>query len=336
MKLLVVTQALDAKHPVLGFFVRWVEALAKHTTSVIVIASSVGEYKLPSNVTVHSLGKELGLERSSRVLRLPALAIALRKEYDTVLVHMIPEFIVAAGIPWKCMGKRVALWYNHTVANPWLKMAVFLSDWVFHTSPFAVTAQFKKAHRMPAGIDTGLFKPNPGVSKVPRSIYFQGRVAPAKNVHILLEAFATLYAKGVAGRLTIVGPEESSYVEPLKERYVELIKKGALVFLGPRRNDETPALYVAHTVSVNLTADGNYDKSVLESIACGTPAMVVSRAFDDLLPPEYRIHSLSAEAVANTLAPALTDSVFPPAPRDAVAREHSLAVLADALTEALS
>jgi glycosyltransferase involved in cell wall biosynthesis len=336
MKLLIVAQALDANHPVLGFFVRWVEELAKRVELVTVIASFVGEYKLPPNVSVHSLGKEIGLERESRALRLPALAIALRKEYNTVLVHMIPEFVVASGIPWCLMGKRVGLWYNHTVANPWLSTAVFLSHCVFFTSPFATTARFGKAKRMPAGIDTDLFKPDPSVRKIPGSVYFQGRLSPAKNIHVLLEAFALLHGRGIAKRLTIVGPEESSYAKPLKEKYAKLISEGAIIFAGPRRNDETPALYSAHAVSVNLTAAGNYDKTVFESIACGTPALVASPAFNDILPPEYRIASLATKDVVKALERALTDPSFPPVPREAVVAKHGLPALADALVEALS
>lgn len=335
MKLLIVAQALDANHPVLGFFVRWVEEVAKRVEKVTVIASFVGEYKLPANVFVHSLGKELGLERESRALRLPALAIALRKEYDSVFVHMIPEFVIAAGIPWLLLGKRVTLWYNHDVANPWLKMGVFLVRTVFYTSPFAVTARFKKAIRMSAGIDTELFKPNPAVSKMPGSVYFQGRVAPSKNVGALLEAFALVHKKGIAKRLTLVGPEEPSYVEPLKEKYAALIKEGIVVFLGPRKNNETPALYQAHAVSVNLAAAGHYDKSVLESIACGTPAVVASPAFDDIVPPEYRITSFEVGDIARALERALGGGL-PPANRDAVVKNHSLQALATALTKALS
>jgi len=58
MKLLVVTQVVDTEDPVLGFFVRWVEELAKHVESVEVICLREGKHMLPVNVHVHSLGKE--------------------------------------------------------------------------------------------------------------------------------------------------------------------------------------------------------------------------------------------------------------------------------------
>jgi hypothetical protein len=48
MRLLIVTQAIDAEDPVLGFFVRWVEELAKKAEMVEVICLKEGNALLPS------------------------------------------------------------------------------------------------------------------------------------------------------------------------------------------------------------------------------------------------------------------------------------------------
>ena len=64
MKLLIVTQAIDSEHPILGFFHRWVEEFAKHCEHVHVICLQAGKHSLPANVTVHSLGKERITERT--------------------------------------------------------------------------------------------------------------------------------------------------------------------------------------------------------------------------------------------------------------------------------
>ena len=57
MKLLIVTQAVDINNPILGFFHRWIEEFSKNCEKVTVIALGVGEYKLPQNVNILSLGK---------------------------------------------------------------------------------------------------------------------------------------------------------------------------------------------------------------------------------------------------------------------------------------
>lgn len=172
MKLLIVTQVVDRNHPILGFFHRWIEEFAKHTETLHVIALQVGEYELPKNVTVHSLGKEEGSGKIERVMRFYKYVWSLGDEYDAVFVHMNPEYVVLAGFWWRMMGKRVSLWYNHTVGSFWLRIAKFLVKRVFHTSPYAFPARYKNAERMPAGIDTELFKPRPEVKKISKSIYY--------------------------------------------------------------------------------------------------------------------------------------------------------------------
>lgn len=298
MRLLIVTQAVDLSHPVLGFFHRWIEEFAKHFEHIHVIALQTGEYDLPKNVTVRSLGKEKGANRLHRVLNLASYLLNLHKNYDVVFVHMNPEYIVLAGWWWRLTGKKIGLWYNHTVGSVLLKIAQPFTNVVFHTSPYAYTARYKNAERMPAGIDTEVFKPLSDVNRRPKSVYFQGRIAPAKNVHILLEAFARLFINGLADQLTLVGPEDAAYTKPLKERYAALIERGAVSFHGPVPNRDTPPLFVSHSLSINLTAAGNYDKTVLESLACGTPCIVASNAFSGVVPDAWILRAVDADALA--------------------------------------
>ena len=249
---------------------------------------------------MHSLGKERGAGKLQRVATFYALLSRLHKEYDAVFVHMNPEYLVLAGLWWRLAGKRVGLWYNHTVGSLWLKVGQLFTHKVFHTSPFAYTARYGNAHRMPAGIDTNIFKPMPEIIKKPGSIYFQGRVSPAKRVHIILEAFDLLRQSGEEVTLTIAGPEDEAYVAPLKQKYAQYLEEGVLTFLGPQKHSETPKLFNEHTVSINLTDDGNYDKTVLESLACGTPAIVSSKAFADA--PVISIEVPKAKYVAEALS----------------------------------
>jgi len=41
MKLLIITQAVDKNHPVLGFFHRWVEELAMHFVHIFVVRNPI-------------------------------------------------------------------------------------------------------------------------------------------------------------------------------------------------------------------------------------------------------------------------------------------------------
>lgn len=301
MKLLVVTQTLDTNDPVLGFFHRWITEFASHMESIEVICLNEGVHSLPNNVRVHTLGKRQGGHRLLYVLRFWWLVVKLRRSYDTVLVHMNPEYILLAADFWLMSGKKIALWYNHEVGSWALKLAAPVCSKIFHTSPYAYTARYAQAVKMPAGIDTSVFVPRDTL--IPsRSVYMQGRVAPAKNVHVLLAALRILRERQEHARATIVGPIDHTYGLKLHTEYDDLLDGDGVTMKGPVRNEETPALYAAHQVSVNLAADGNYDKTVLESLACGTPAIVSSRAFADIIPGEWRIPYQDPQALAEALS----------------------------------
>src|SRR3989344_8155720 len=194
MKLLVLTQSVDAKDPVLGFFHRSLLELAGRVEEIIVIALYVGKHSLPENVRVYSLGKECGTSRMTRVLRLLRYIVVLRKEYDAVFVHMNEEYVLFGGWLWRMWGKKIYLWRNHYAGSFRTTLAARLSTNVFYTSKDSYTARFANALSMPVGIDTKLFKPNPSVTPPPHSILSLGRIAPSKHIHVLIEAMHQLDA----------------------------------------------------------------------------------------------------------------------------------------------
>jgi len=336
MRLLIVTQAVDENDPVLGFFCGWLAEFSKHFETIAVVTLRAGDYRLPQNVSVHPLKGG----RVQRLFRYWHLLFSLRKEYTHVFVHMSPEFAIAGAPAWLVLGKKTALWYNHTQKSFRLWLAARLVKIIFHTSPYAASARFSHSRRMPAGIDTELFKPS-GAPKDPAGVYFQGRVAPAKRVDELCEAVREVRGKGIPAVLTAAGPEDVRYGKELRERYRDLIKEKALVFLGPRKNTDTPLFYSAARVSVNLTASGNYDKTVLESMACETPTIVSSSAFADMIPakwivPEHDRSALAQKIVEVMRLPEAEYHELGTSLRMEVVAKHSLPKLGDELFRALS
>jgi len=345
MKLLVVTQAVDLGEPVLGFFHRWIEELAARVESVEVICLKEGEHHLPENVHVYTLGKPRDVMHSrgwfARIgytLRFYALAWKLRGRYDTVFVHMNPEYIALAGPFWRTWGKHIALWYNHPARPLALSIAARFAGAVFYTSPYAASATYRHALRMPAGIDTDVFKPQLA-TRDRTKLYMQGRVTPSKGVHVALAALRVLRER-MPATLTIVGPEDTAYAAGLKERFAEEIAAGAVEFAGTKRNSETPALYSAAGAAINLAAAGHFDKTVLEPMACGTPVVVASPAFADIIPPEWIVPADDPEALAGTLErlielPDEDYRALGTLLRERIVREHSLTVLMDRLADVL-
>lgn len=337
MRVLLVTQAIDTDDPVLGFFVRWVDAIARQVERVEVICLRKGAYTLPDNVRVYALRERDHTSRLRIVLRFYRHLWSLRNAIDVVMVHMNPEYVILGGLWWRIRGVRVTLWYNHPYRGLRLRAAAWLAHRVFYTSPYAATASSKKAVRMPAGIDTALFTPR--AAKRDRfGVYFQGRVAPSKRAHLLLEAVRLLRVRGVPAVATLVGPEERAYGTQLRSDFDDLFATGGAVLLGPRRNDETPELFSAQGVSVNLAAAGHYDKSVLEALACETPVVTSSPAFSDIIPGAWIVREDTPEALAQTLQNLMTLSneeycALGASLRTIVEQRESLALLVERLVQ---
>lgn len=314
MRLLVCTQVVDKQDPFLGFMHRWIEEFAARCDHVEVICLREGEHAFPDNVRVHSLGKENGTQtprglsgigvRLRYSLRFMRLIWRVRHEYTDVFVHMNVEYMILGGLLWRMLRKGTGLWYNHGADHLSLRIALGLAHIVFYTSSFAASARSHKAFQMPVGIDTELFAYR-GEERKRNSIYMQGRMSAAKNVHILLGAVHILRERGISATATIVGPEDPAYGKKLRTQFAHLIEDHAVTFLGPREYTSTSTLFASHEVSVNLAPKGCFDKTVVESLACETPVVASSDALADLVPPALRCRENDPISLADTLQRAL-------------------------------
>jgi len=320
MKLLVLTQSVDAKDPVLGFFHRSLLELAGRVEEIIVITLYVGKHSLPENVRVYSLGKERGTSRMTRVLRLLRYIIVLRKEYDAVFVHMNEEYVVLGGVLWKLFGKKIYLWRNHYAGSFLTAVAARLSTNVFYTSKDSYTAHFANALSMPVGIDLELFKPNPSLTPAPHSILSLGRIAPSKHIHVLIEAMRQLDASYTLDLYGDALPKDRNYAARLVSRSRELGLDTRVRFYSSIPNGETPAVYAAHALFANLSPGGMFDKTLLEALACGCRVVSTSPDF------ARELHTDAVRLDVTEIAEAIRRHSEEPIPSEAQAllARHSL------------
>ena len=344
VKLLIITQKVDVNDDILGFFHGWLEKFAKKFSKLTVICLEKGEYVLPQNVEVLSLGKEAGKSRLKYIFRFYKYIFKYRDDYDAVFVHMNPEYVVLGGLFWKIMRKKILLWYNHTYGGLFAKLGIIFADMVLHTSPYAFSANTKQSVRMPAGIDTEIFKKNPAAEKLKNSILYIGRFSPVKNIHILIEAAKILDKQNLDFSVYLYGKPPAThigYFKLIKESARELEKKGKLFFNESAPNFKTPEIYNKHIVSVNLTPSGNYDKTVLESMACETLVLVSSKAFEDALPKEFIFKENDADDLAKKLQsvfklPEDERILFGQNFRRYIIENHNLNLLAEKISSAVA
>lgn len=333
MKLLFITQKMDREDGILGAYHRWVGELAKKTEEISVICLYKGSVELPSNVRIYSLGKEefaTKYEKNTNILKKSFSYIRknlvfrslyllrfyryiwrLRHDYNVVFTHMNPEYVILGGILWKLLGKKIIFWYNHPLGNLRARVAIAFSRTVLHTSPEAFAARYKKAWRMPVGVDTDFFRRRPEILKKKNSILYIGRLSPIKNLDILINALLFLDKKGVDFRLTVAGEpskaSEQNYAKRIKKQAASLVDRGKVKFIGSIANFKTPELYNANAIFVNLTSSGSFDKTIIEAMACEVPVIASNQTLLEFFEPDFQKRFIFAERNAEDLAVKLGD-----------------------------
>src|SRR3989338_6094058 len=312
MRLLIITQKIDEQDAVLGFMHGWVAEFARQAEGVLVICLEKGQVNLPENVGVFSLGKEKTelrirnyelwkkIKYAWRFIRYIA---TFRKQYDTVFVHMNPEYIMLGGFFWKLWGKTVTLWYAHK-SVPWhLRVAYIFTDIIFTSTASGFRLSSKKVKVIGQGIDTNKFK--------------------VKSLKLKVEE-------------TIIGPtsiaSDEVYLKRLKEKVVQKGLADIISFHGAVANTDLPVALSEYDLFVNMGHTGSLDKAVPEAMACGLPVLTCNEAFKEVLgafTADLMYPKGDAEALAGKIKMVIGLSIdecrtLREALRAIVVRDHSL------------
>lgn len=329
MRLLICTQVVDQNDPVLGFFHRWVEEFARHCEQISIICLRAGDFALPPNVRVYSLGKEQGIPRLLRWFKALWYVVILRRQYDAVFVHMNPEYVLLGGWFWRFTGTRVVLWYMHKSVDLKLRLAVWFAHAVATASRESFRLRTDKLHVLGHGIDPVFFSVDRTSSHGVYRILTAGRITRAKGLLPMLEALDVLYAQNVPFRFTIVGgpvtPADQVYEKTVRDEINSKPYSKEVVYMGPVPHRDLPGLLAKTDVFLNLSETGSLDKAVLEAMAAGVASVTSNEAFVPLIPGEFIVSSSDPVVIANGLLAARNADVI--SLRAIVARDHSLATL---------
>jgi len=292
MKLLILTQKVDINDDVLGFFHRWIEEFSKHCEKIIVICLQKGEYNLPVNVRVLSLGKEKFSHNSHRFRRLALFYKYIwqeRKNYDSVFVHMNQQYVILGGLLWKLLNKKIGLWYAHGSVSLSLRVAEKLADVIFTSTKSGFHVPSKKVNVVGQGIDTNKFKSQ--ISNLKNKDIFTiisvGRISPSKDYETLIKAVEILIKDNIKLEVNIVGgiglPEDEKYLSNLQTMIREKKLEEAINFAGPVPNKNIVNYLQSADLFVNMGLTGSLDKAILEAMACGLPILTCNEALLDVL-----------------------------------------------------
>lgn len=304
MRLLVITQTVDERNPVLGFFDEWLKELAPSFDAMEVVCLQEGAHSLPESVQIHSLGKERRRVPSIvYIVRFYHTLWRLRGSYDAVFVHMNEEYVLLAGWIWMIKKIPVFMWRNHYAGSLRTWFASLFATKTLCTSRYSYTARFKKNILMPVGVDIERFPFSPATHE-PNTILFLARMSPSKRPELLIDALQILASKGISFTASFYGDpaqEDASYYASLKDRAV-FHNIDTRVFFHPAiSHARTSAVFATHDIFVNTSRSGMFDKTLFEAGATGALVVASSLDFAEKVSPELIFEDGSVEDLAYVL-----------------------------------
>lgn len=243
---------------------------------------------LPASVKVKSLGKKAGQDWS--IFKKWA---ALLRSVKPDVVHTYNLATLEMQVVAACMrvpvrihaehgrdiydpkGLNKKYWWLRRFVSPfvhtWVTVSGELFEWLIDT----VKIPKRKTRLIRNGVDTDLYVP--AIDK-PKgfTIGHVGRLSPIKNQVLLVDAFnlacSLNEAFATSSRLQIVGDGESRSV--LEARVEQGANKASIELLGMR--SDMPAVYQGFTVFAMSSLGEGIPMTLLEAMACGTPAVVTN------------------------------------------------------------
>jgi glycosyltransferase involved in cell wall biosynthesis len=168
---------VDRGHANLGAVHGWLAALAAEVDEVHAVTLCTGEVDLPSNVFVHSLGKDMGRGKLGQLLAFKRIVgrLARKHRVDVFFAHMVPRYALLLA-PYRLLYRiPTAMWYSHNSADLRLKLALPFVDRFLTVSRDSFPLPSEKCRVVGHGVDTDLFRPG-------KEMWSRGDGATGRNV----------------------------------------------------------------------------------------------------------------------------------------------------------
>lgn len=317
MKLLFITQKIDKNDDVLGFVLDWLSEFSRQTEGIVALCLQQGEFSLPGNVRVFSLGKEKmpgggpirhWLKRLVYLSRFYYYCFSERKNYDAVFVHMNQIYVIYGWWLFKLLNKKVGLWYAHGAVPKDLPLAEKLADVVFTSTADGFRLASRKLKIVGQGIETEKFSPSIE-PRPPRPLYTiitVGRISAVKNLDLIVEAGALLKQQGLPFVIKFAGTPLTAADKKYYSDLLQLIAaKGlddSVVFAGAIAYRQVADFYRSADLFINVSDTGSLDKAILEAMASGLSVLTSNDSAKKILPQEFIVAKDPAEIAAKITA----------------------------------
>lgn len=288
MKLLLTTQIVDQDSPLLGFFIGWIKEFAKYFDEVHIICLQQGQYDLPENVYVYSLGKEEGENKFKYILRFYKhfVHIFFKVKVTHVFFHMGAVYNIMAApffLVRKFTGVRFYWWKTHGHINLTGRLALFFVDQVFTAIDESFQVKTKKKTVVGHAIDVDLFDFDV-TDKQANRILFIGRFSRSKRLEQVLEIAFVLEKEGIITNLKFIGQvTDKEYYQELRDKVVELGLSERVEFVEGLPQAELVKEYQMAQIFINPSDNDGLDKVILEAMLSGTIPLTANLSFANVL-----------------------------------------------------
>jgi len=272
--LLIITREVNEEDDLLGFFIEWIKEFAKHFDRVFVIALAKGNYRLPENVSVYSLGKERGNSKIAMAFNFYKYLFRLVPKSSGIFAHTSATFVIASWPAALLFRKKIILWYLHRSITMKLKIAEKLCYKIVTAAEDSLVGfKSKKIIETGHGINAEEFKTNRNWTDGKIEILSVGRISKIKDYETLIRAALILKDKNIDFNIKIIGrpimPSDFPYFEHLKFLNEKLNLDDVVKFIGFVPHNNIADYYKKSDIVIGMTPKGGIDKSLLEAMASG-------------------------------------------------------------------
>lgn len=343
--ILIITQKVDAEDDLLGFFVDWIREFAKHFDRVFVITLAKGNYQLPKNVFVYSLGKERSTRKIVRLITFYKLLFILAPKSNGIFAHMSPVFAIASWPAAVLFRKKIILWYLHRSVTLKLRLAEKMVYKITTAAKESLNFKSKKIVETGHGINIDKFKTDRTWIEGMLKILSVGRISKIKNYDALLEAAKILKEREANFKIKIIGQPimgpDVDYFDSLKSLKERLNLEKEVDFVGFVPHSRIPPFYKESDFVIGLTPEGGIDKAILEGMASGCIVLTSNTAnqkyfgpYADKLLFDYRApNDLADKIEAVNLMAVETKREISRFLVESVSKRHNLEALVNRLTK---